>query len=1216
MLTSIRGVLLILFLYLGLAWAGAAAWFVYREGDAAGLLSSGFIPSGLLLTVVGFALLLVVIIGSWVIQSVRLWRERRRSRPKPAAVDEPRGWDSDPASLRGLLGEAAARLNASERFPGKAADPLRLLSGMPLYLVVGGEGSGKTSIVANTRVEALELLAGNAGSAEAGPTPTGVANIWLAGRALVVEIGGRHFSGDMRGWEQILKGLATSASVPLWRRLWAGTSSGPDLKGVVCCSDLGFFVSMPDPEQIERQGQVTNERLRAIVRVFGKQCPVYTLFTKADQIKYFPEFFERLSEGDADEIFGCTLPLGAEREAGSSFAEAETRRISHAFRTLYVSLTDRRVSALFDERVSARKPAIFEFPREFNRIRQNIVSWLVQTFRPNPLEPTPVNRGFYFAGTSEVVSAGAGSGGASTLTGKFGPSLDLGATQIFRGDLTQMTSAGQPGRPGGGVPRTRWVFLSDFFRHVLLVDPAQGAFLPTRGHGFGIQSRAALISVLVVSGLAFTLWTSSWWNNWSLLADVREQARELGSVPASPSFPPSLAELEALERLRVPLATLSEYGREGAPWFWFDNLRWGLYSGNDVVSPARRMYFSRLGPALLDEAASRLEARLSRPEELGPPAIREGLEAAMMTSLSCDVVWNTLDSGLWAGLDAAFASDPRARDLARDQLRFYAHELESAEDPASEGIPLLEISPGVRAGALSLLNDASGATESLYQSLLGAVAHDVVGANLVDVAALTSRVLSGPGPVSIVYTPQGARLLSDLLTSADPSLESARSSCLAPDGLAASGGELTQADRTRLWNRYADEYLTVWADYLGGFRIRTSASPADAAEKLRELSGNESAILQVLQEVRRQTLFDWGRYEVSTDDSDPLEGALSAFTLLEGITSGTDVLAAEGNREYLDSLYQLSQQMERLARSNDAAAHQRAQDALSMARASAQDLRQGFPANTRSDIDGIVGNLLEQPLAGLDLLIPPPPGPPDVLTELRTELNSQVRRLCTDLQPVLRGYPFNSSGADTSLETFRSFFQPQNGRIWATAARLNRLVEFQAGRWVASPEAGPPSPTPELLAFLNKAQDISDSFFTGTDFGFHYAILPEFRDQEQVVFLIDGQRGDLGDLIVRQEYYWPNDGAQSAAGSLETTTTVVFAPMSTGPWAVFRMLGNADFESRPGGEAVLHWTDGGRIQPPVEAELVRSFDDPDQFNADVFNPQFYQGFSCPQTAAR
>ena len=87
------------------------------------------------------------------------------------------------------------------------------------------------------------------------------------------------------------------------------------------------------------------------------------------------------------------------------YREAETARLSQEFDLLYQSLCDRRTEYLAREHDAGRLPAVYEFPREFRKLRSLAVEFLVDVCRPSHLRAGPLLRGFYFTGVRPVVVA-------------------------------------------------------------------------------------------------------------------------------------------------------------------------------------------------------------------------------------------------------------------------------------------------------------------------------------------------------------------------------------------------------------------------------------------------------------------------------------------------------------------------------------------------------------------------------------------------------------------------------------------------------------------------------------------------------------------------------------------------------------------------------------------------------------------------------------------
>src|SRR5581483_12202369 len=248
------------------------------------------------------------------------------------------------------------------------------LTTLPLYLLIGPEGSGKTSTFLNSGIEP-QLLAGQGTTPVA---PTRLCNIWLAKNAIFAEISGRAFAGDLSRWSQTLAAFRGRVAVPKWRQIWGESESQTDLRGVIAFCDYKEFTgAASDPQRLERFSRDWQERLRAIAEQFGNDFPVYVAITKSDKITYFTDFFRRLPELENNQVLGCTLAPNRTqtRSTNEVFVEAEAKRLTESFRPLYHALTRRRLAHLAHEPNPFYRPGIYEFPRELKRLRSPLVQF-------------------------------------------------------------------------------------------------------------------------------------------------------------------------------------------------------------------------------------------------------------------------------------------------------------------------------------------------------------------------------------------------------------------------------------------------------------------------------------------------------------------------------------------------------------------------------------------------------------------------------------------------------------------------------------------------------------------------------------------------------------------------------------------------------------------------------------------------------------------------
>ncbi len=144
-------------------------------------------------------------------------------------------------------------------------------------------------------------------------------------------------------------------------------------------------------------------RLGEISQALGINLPVYALFTKMDRLPFFTEYVRNFSNDEASQVLGVTLPMLGTRAAKASTRSRKPRASARSFESLFRSLADARIEFLPRENDAVKLPAEYEFPREFRKIRQTVVQFLVDLCRPSQLTTGPFLRGFYFTGVRPVI---------------------------------------------------------------------------------------------------------------------------------------------------------------------------------------------------------------------------------------------------------------------------------------------------------------------------------------------------------------------------------------------------------------------------------------------------------------------------------------------------------------------------------------------------------------------------------------------------------------------------------------------------------------------------------------------------------------------------------------------------------------------------------------------------------------------------------------------
>ncbi len=400
----------------------------------------------------------------WVLQALTMaigmisagvltWLGERRSAKSLTLKDSGTGTvKSDaPEDLDLVLAEADARLQTAD------TEKNARLSTLPVVFVVGDAGSAKTTIVVKSGLDP-ELLAGQV-YAENAMVPTASANFWFARRTLLVEAAGKML-GNSRGWSRMLGKMQGGRIASMVR-----AGDGPPRAALVCVDGESLVLSGGE-EALAASARAVRQRLAEMSQQMGINLPVYVLFTKADRLPFFDDYVRRLNNEEAVKTVGQTLPIVMERKG--IYQEDETARLNAAFDRLFQSLCNARPELLSREHETGPRGGIYEFPREFRKLRSPLVKYLVELCRPSQLNVGPFLRGFYFSGVRPVVvNEVAAAPAPAQASGDA-----LGATGIFR----QRAGSQSAPRIVGKKKVPQWLFLGHLFNDILLGDrKAMGA---------------------------------------------------------------------------------------------------------------------------------------------------------------------------------------------------------------------------------------------------------------------------------------------------------------------------------------------------------------------------------------------------------------------------------------------------------------------------------------------------------------------------------------------------------------------------------------------------------------------------------------------------------------------------------------------------------------------------------------------------------------------
>lgn len=1113
-----------------------------------------------------YIVLAVAVVLLVVLLIVYLMQQKKKAAQAGGAVEDS-GPGGDEISL--LIRDAEAKLASAKLEQGAR------VANLPVYLILGETGSTKTSVMLHSGLDP-ELLAGQVYQGS-DVVPTRTANLWFARRAVFVEAGGK-LPADSGKWHRLIRRLAPRAS------LVGKGEQAP--RAAVVCYDCENFTRQGALEGAANAARNLRARLGEISQTLGINLPVYVLFTKMDKLPFFADYVRNLGNDEASQVMGATLPMLKARGEGV-YADEETARLGGHFEWLFRSLANARPEFLSRESDAVKLPGCYEFPREFRKIRQAAVQFLVDLCRPSQLTTGPFLRGFYFTGVRPVMINEAAPVAAPQPSGPGGYGAASGATGIF-------AAGGRAPQPQYVAPQSgamrkvpQWVFLTRFFNDVLLADRsalgASGASTKTSAARRMLLLAASAVCVILAAGF-----TVSFVNNRGLETKLREAAQ---GIPSSESVGGDLASVESLrklETLRQAMETLVAYRRDGAPLSY----RWLLYVGNDLYPEARRVYFDRFKQLLFGQTQSGMLAFLrDLPATPGPEyaPTYDTLKAYLITTSFHDKsTAGFLTPVLMRWWTNARSVDPERQQLGQKQFDFYAGELRE-DNPYSKDAD----ASGVEKARRYL--SQFGGVERVYTAMLAEAGKNPpidFNRQFPGSAQVVVETHVVPG----AFSKAGWGVMKDALQHPDRFYKGEQ--WVLGDQGATS---ITPAQLEQLRGRYAGDFVKEWRAYLKGASVVRYAGLKDASQKLTQLSGNQSPLLELMALASQNTAVD-----------DP---AAQIFQPVQTVVppGSTDRYIAPSNQNYMNALVALQTSLEQIANQPGTPSDAAAAGTLSNAQqaiVNTRQMAQAFRIDQEGHVETTVQKLLEDPITYAQGLL---------RTLGPAELNAKGRDLCGQMRPLLAKYPFapNAAAQATTAEV-SALFKPQGGVLWQFVdANLQKALARQGSQFMPNSSAGV-TINPAFLAFLNRAAAFSDAAFPGgaADPHFSYTVKPVFTSDIDTIHLaIDGQPADFTAAnSAARRYNWPGTGQGVQMTLKFKSGSTIAYPAYDGLWGIFQFVASGKRQGNLVEEPLVD----NRGRPALNAATGQPITVTFEIAATpaIFDRGYFSGLSCVAEVAR
>lgn len=952
--------------------------------------------------------------------------------------------DDDAVVLKDKMKDALQTLKTAS---GGRAD---YLYDLPWYLLIGPPGSGKTTALINSGLK-FPLARGATPAAIAGVGGTRYCDWWFTEDAVLIDTAGRYTAQDSDA-------QSDQASWFAFLDLLKKNRQRQPINGVIVAISLEDIMVLGTAE-LNAHANAIRSRLLELHERLKVDFPVYVLFTKADLVAGFMEFFGNLGENARKQVWGATFQTG---DKTRNLVGEVPHEFDALIERLNVDLTDR----LQEEPAPATRVALFGLPAQMAALKRPIHDFLNAIFEPTRYHANATLRGFYFtSGTQEgtpidqVIGALARSFGAEEVQGS---AYSGKGKSFFLTDLIKKVIIGE----AAWVSTDRWAV-----RRAMIL-------------------KAAAFSAIGLATLTLaSLWLISYSRNRALVVASEAAAKEYAAVAGPLAKENIIADrdlakvLPLLNRLRTlppSFATRDEW----TPFF----ARFGLSQRDRLQSASEnayrvgleRMYRSRL----IFRLEELLEAAL-KPERKDTGFIYEALKVYLMLGGVQNV---PLDRNLlisWMRRDWTDNLYPGAANAdgrkALEEHLVAMLDLEQGEPFITLHGPLVEEAQKT----LARLSVAQRAYELLKSQARTASVTDWVAARqggpdiaLVFEAADNQPLDSIRVPGFYTYAGFHRGFMERLGNIAD-TVKKERW-VLGTAGEQAAVAEQYDRLPEDLLTLYTRDFLAVWRDALGKLRLKRLTADKPKYVALSAISAATSPLKQIMESVRDETALTrerpgFKKAEAKDDPASPgsavlmQQGDRAPGALIEASFKHLHVFVdGDGTRKQTDAvianLAEINQSLTTIATapSQTAQATAQLQVQISNLKAAAArmpppfgDMLRGAAADFERDVARSSASL--------------------ILDTLRAQVTPQCRRIVEGRYPFVR-----TASAEVSLQEF--------GRLFGTGGILDGyfkqslapLVDTTKRDWSFRPDR-PESAVlnPAMLRDFQRAEIIRDTFFTG-----------------------------------------------------------------------------------------------------------------------------------------
>lgn len=494
--------------------------------------------------------------------------------------------DTQQREVRERFKGALKTLKMSSLYPGRSE---RWRNDLPWYLVIGPQGSGKTSLLEFSGLDfPINQLE------RASSQGTGCCDWYFAEQGVLIDTAGRYLTQaadevDSSGWNTLLELLRKR------RR-------NRPLNGVLVTIPIEDLLCS-DKTEFDKLALKVRARLQDVHQKLHADVPVYLVLSKADSLQGFDEFFDQLSSEESDQVLGSTF---RKDQSGS-----DPTVMRAEFEELLRRLNSQVIMRLHQERDARRRGRILDFPHRLGGLGERLCQFVEAAFKGNRYQRIHELRGFYLTSAPH------------------GPA-EMDATALSISPERHSSAIAPP-----SLSSSRSRFIHHLLSRVIFPEADLAGLDKRERRRIHWGQRALYMGAFAALALFGVLWAGGFSVNYERLEQLRNLAHSWTQQRSLLS--PRDDAMAVLETLDTRYAATRVFPKTSDAAYYERN---GLFQGEDVTPVVNAAYEHELQALLLPRVANLLEGQI-RANLSDRERLLNSLRAYLMLSMRerRDVPW-------------------------------------------------------------------------------------------------------------------------------------------------------------------------------------------------------------------------------------------------------------------------------------------------------------------------------------------------------------------------------------------------------------------------------------------------------------------------------------------------------------------------------------------------------------------------------------------------